>query len=105
MHKLFGHDDRFLLQRLRSELDALGIPYLVKNEFAGGAVGELPWQDVQQEIWLLDEAWFHKASQVVVGLIDCLADPQTGAWVCENCGENNDGGFDICWHCQHSRPT
>ena len=50
MHKLFGSEDRFLIQRLRSELEEVGIPYLIKNEYVAGAVGELPWQDIQQEI-------------------------------------------------------
>lgn len=50
MEKLFGSDDRFLIQRLRSELEAAGIPYLMKNEYVAGAVGELPWQDVQQQV-------------------------------------------------------
>ena len=55
MKKLFSSLDRFEIQAVRSELDALSIPYLVKNEYAGGAVGELPWQDAQQELWLIDD--------------------------------------------------
>ena len=56
MIKLFTSSDPFLLQSVKSELDALSIPYLVKNEFAGGAMGELPWQESQPELWLIDES-------------------------------------------------
>lgn len=101
MHKLFAHDDRFLIQRLRSELDALGIPYLVKNEYLGGAVGDIPWQEAMQEIWLIEKAWESKARAVVEALEaeqgDGVPDNQ---WQCPCCGESNDGGFAICWQCQ-----
>ncbi|HBF72819.1 MAG TPA: DUF2007 domain-containing protein, partial [Alteromonas australica] len=43
MIKLFSSDDMFLMQSLKSELDALAIPYMIKNEYASGAMGELPW--------------------------------------------------------------
>ena len=56
MKKLFTSQDAFEMQAVRSELDALSIPYMVKNEFASGAIGELPWQDSQQEVWLVDDS-------------------------------------------------
>ncbi|RDV29043.1 DUF2007 domain-containing protein [Alteromonas aestuariivivens] len=99
MRKLFGHDDRFLVQSVRSELDALNIPYLMKNEFVGGAVGELPWQDSQQEIWLLDEAWYKRASEVVAALINSASLNSGQEWCCEHCGEQNGAAFGVCWHC------
>lgn len=97
MQKLFSHDDRFLVQQVRSELDIANIPYLVKNEYAGGAMGELPWQETQMELWLLDEQWFHKASQIVKAL---TPERNSESWKCEQCGEVNDGQFSICWQCQ-----
>lgn len=101
MHKLFGSDERFLIQRLRSELEEAGIPYLIKNEYVGGAVGELPWQDVQQEVWLLDDSWLHQASKVVESLSEgarCYC--ENSDWQCEQCLEINEGAFAICWQCQ-----
>ena len=65
MKKLFSSQDAFELQAVRSELDALSIPYMVKNEFASGAIGELPWQDSQQEVWLVDDSWYARASKVI----------------------------------------
>lgn len=107
MIKLFTSYDSFLVQSVRSELDALAIPYMVKNEFAGGAIGELPWQEAQQELWLLDEGWADKAHRVV----DALVSNRKGAekreateWVCATCDENNGPAFDSCWHCGQQRP-
>lgn len=98
MLKLFGHDDRFLVQQVRSELDVARIPYLVKNEYAGGAVGELPWQETQMELWLLDEQWFGKAK----GIVDALTPNSNKGenWQCTHCGEENEGHFSLCWQCQ-----
>ncbi len=101
MYKLFAHDDRFLIQRLRSELDALGIPYLVKNEYLGGAVGDIPWQEATQEIWLIEKTWQSKANAVVEALAAEQADGvPDNQWQCPYCGERNDAGFAICWQCQ-----
>ncbi|WP_137166115.1 putative signal transducing protein [Salinimonas lutimaris] len=101
MHKLFGSEDRFLIQRLRSELEEVGIPYLMKNEFIAGAVGELPWQDIQQEVWLVDDSWYHRAIQVVEGLSsDTACVCENADWRCAKCHEINEGAFGICWQCQ-----
>jgi len=97
MQKLFSDDDLFLVQQVRSELDAANIPYLVKNEYAGGAVGELPWQETQMELWLLDEQWLPKATQIVEALSPA---DFSGTWQCTACGETNDGQFSLCWKCQ-----
>ena len=97
MQKLFSHDDRFLVQQVRSELDAVNIPYLVKNEYAGGAMGELPWQETQMELWLLDEQWLPAATRIVEAL---TPKQHTDCWVCAFCKEPNDGQFALCWHCQ-----
>ena len=105
MEKLFGSDDQFLIQRLRSELEEAGIPYLMKNEYVAGAVGELPWQDIQQEVWLGDESWSHRASKVVESLSNngkCFC--ENSDWQCDQCQELNEGAFAICWQCQAPKP-
>lgn len=107
MKKLFSSLDRFEIQAVRSELDALSIPYLVKNEYAGGAVGELPWQDAQQELWLIDDTWYQRASAIVSSLVARMTQSSEGAnnnWICASCGEENGAAFDHCWHCQTLRP-
>lgn len=105
MKKLFSSEDAFQLQAVRSELDALSIPYMVKNEFASGALGELPWQEAQQELWLVDDTWFHRASQVVDGIKANFTSSQGRhgedgcEWLCNSCGEENGSAFEVCWQC------
>lgn len=104
MIKLFTSSDPFLLQSVKSELDALSIPYLVKNEFAGGAMGELPWQESQPELWLIDESWSTRANKVVNSLMDSHEPTEQFPWVCGHCNEPNGEAFDTCWKCGESRP-
>ena len=101
MKKLFTSPDAFELQAVRSELDALSIPYMVKNEFASGAIGELPWQDAQQEVWLVDDSWYARASKVIEAFTQksnrSVVPNQD--WDCANCDEENGSAFDVCWQC------
>ena len=101
MKKLFTSQDAFELQAVRSELDALSIPYMVKNEFASGAIGELPWQDSQQEVWLVDDSWYVRASKVVEPFIQKSNDKAVSSedWICAECSEQNGAAFDVCWQC------
>ncbi|WP_414828282.1 DUF2007 domain-containing protein [Alteromonas sp. H39] len=104
MRKLYASEDRFLFQSVRSELDVRDIPYLVKNEFASGAIGELPWQDSQQEIWIVDDNWFPRAQAVVDAMPEPLASTQSAdPWQCPQCGEVNGGAFEVCWQCEQPR--
>ena len=83
------------MQSLKSELDALAIPYMIKNEYASGAMGELPWQDTQPELWLIDDTWqAHSVSS---------PGDKEQEWVCRNCKEKNGAAFDFCWQCEHQR--
>ncbi len=104
MKKLFSSDDRFLFQQVRSELEALDIPYLLKNEFTSGAMGELPWHEVMPEIWLLDDAWEPKASELIDKLVaNTNIDEEkvcAQLWQCPHCQEMNEPEFAVCWHCQ-----
>lgn len=106
LKKLFTSQDVFEIQAVRSELDALSIPYMVKNEYAAGAIGELPWQDAQPELWLVDDSWYARASLVIERL---LTKDSTGIsnprfdWVCDDCGEENGEAFDICWFCSEGK--
>lgn len=105
MIKLFSSSDIFLFQTVKSELDALNIPYMVKNEFASGAMGELPWQEAQPELWLIDEGWFTKANKVVSVVEENAKESAQRAWQCSHCHEHNGGAFDVCWQCNQSRPN
>ena len=41
--------------RVRSLLEAHGIRTFMKNEFSAGAVGELPFQEVAPQLYIVDD--------------------------------------------------
>ena len=55
MIKLLESFDFMELGRIRSLLEANGIRTFMKNEFLSGALGELPFQEVAPQLFLLDE--------------------------------------------------
>ncbi|GEA10710.1 DUF2007 domain-containing protein [Alteromonas sp. KUL49] len=105
MIKLLSTDDALLMQSAKSEFDALGIPYLVKNEFAGGAVGEIPWIEACPELWLVDVSWLSRATMVISSLNDTLSDNDFAEWHCTVCEEKNGAAFDFCWQCETAKPN
>lgn len=93
------------MQSLKSELDALAIPYMIKNEYASGAMGELPWQDTQPELWLIDDTWQARANQVMDAL---MAHSVSSPGIKSKSGfvaivKKNGAAFDFCWQCEHQR--
>lgn len=101
MIKLFSSDDRFAVQQVVQVLDEHAIPYVVKNEFASGAIGELSPLDVSPEVWLLQSEWFARAELLINELKPEALDGSD--WVCSNCNEQNTAAFAICWQCGKSR--
>ncbi|MCC2618028.1 DUF2007 domain-containing protein [Aestuariibacter halophilus] len=98
MVHLFSHQDPFLIQQVCDALESRGIPFWVKNRYAGGAVGELSPLDSWPEVWLTDDEWLQRAQRLVDDLN--TASP-LAPWVCDECGEENGGAFEVCWQCAH----
>ena len=67
-------------------------------------MGELPWQESQPELWLIDESWSTRANKVVNSLMDSHEPAEKFPWVCGHCNEPNGVAFDTCWKCGESRP-
>lgn len=68
MKKLWTGTDLVQLTMLKSELEAKGIEFTVKNEALRGAVGELPWNDIWPEVWIADDADLKAAEEVLADL-------------------------------------
>lgn len=100
MIKVYGHGDPFMIQQVRNMLDMRDVPYLVKNSFLSGAMGELPPHELEQEIWLMDDEWFAK---VQAWLNEMEGAPSLHAdWCCSSCQETNGSAFESCWRCGYS---
>lgn len=103
MKKLYVSEDWFSIQQVAQMLQANSIPYMVKNEFASGAIGELAPQDAQPEVWLLDADWYAKANELLDDLRHVAADGTE--WICPECDERNGSSFEVCWHCGTCNPA
>jgi hypothetical protein len=95
MKKVFTHENRMIVYNMKNLLQGEGIDALLKNEFSGGGVGDLPAFDIWPELWV-DDAHLAQAQSV----LRHAAQASPGeAWRCRECGETNDAGFCICWNC------
>lgn len=95
MKKVFTHENRMIVYNMMNLLRGEGIGTLLKNEFAGGGVGDLPAFDTWPELWV-DDAQLEQAQSILRE----AAHPDGGAgWFCRGCGESNDAAFGVCWNC------
>ena len=83
---------------VRGLLAAAGIEARVFNEYAGGALGELPFSEVAHSVWIEEERDLTRARQVIVSYEKPAATP--GNTRCGACGEENPRDFAFCWQCQ-----
>jgi hypothetical protein len=83
---------------VRGLLAAGGIEARVLNEYAGGALGELPFTEVAPSVWIEEERDLVRARQVVATYETAAV--AVGITRCGACGEENPRDFSICWLCQ-----
>ena len=69
----------------------------VLNEHAQGGVGQLPVTDVYPEVWVVEDADFKRARELLVAFERRRVSEETVT--CSGCGERNPSTFEICWHC------
>ncbi len=82
---------------LCSRLSEYGIPGLVFNEFAHGAVGELPFTHTWPEVWIKRDADEASAMRIVQEF--ALDKRHLKDLDCPRCKEKNPANFDLCWNC------
>lgn len=87
-------DAHLLLHRLHRA----GIAAQVMNQHAVGALGEIPFTHAGPEVWIDEERDVERARAAVAEHETRHATsppPQR----CARCGEDNPGGFELCWRC------
>ncbi|HSJ81111.1 MAG TPA: DUF2007 domain-containing protein [Thiobacillus sp.] len=82
-------------------LSSLGIVTHIFNVNAAGALGEVPFMQVQPEVWVDDDVQEARAREVLAGLRDA---PPRDEKKCAHCGEPNPGNFLSCWQCGRALP-
>ena len=65
MIKVFESFDLMEAGRVRSLLEANGIETFLKNEFLSGALGELPFQEVAPQVFVLHEKDLPRAVELL----------------------------------------
>ena len=98
--RVFSHENLAIVHDARNRLETAGIECEIKNEFHGGG-GHVGLNIVPIELWVLRDDTANAAKRMLAedASNDSVGDSQ---WICDKCGENNDGGFTVCWHCQAS---
>lgn len=97
MRKLYSAVNLQEAYLLLHRLAHAGIEARVLNEHAVGAVGEIPFLHAYPEVWLEDADDESRARTIVRDFEERRSDGLP--WSCPSCGEENPGGFELCWRC------
>ena len=103
MRKIYEHLEYARVGHYQGILETAGIPTMVKNLGASGAVGEIPFTEVFPELWVVEDGDYDRALE----LLEAYREPDTANlpdWTCPRCGEAVEKQFGECWNCGASRP-
>lgn len=104
MKLVFDHIDFTIVGHLQTLLEAEGIKTEIRNEGGAGAAGELPFQQVYPELWVLDNADEPRAKAIIKEFRNqSEAAPAEPDWTCPVCKEHVEGVFSECWNCGTAR--
>lgn len=81
-------------------LRADGIAALLQRQYLAGGVGDLPPQQCLPELWVAEDAQVGRAR----ALLDAFLQLPQRQWVCRQCHEHIEGGFESCWNCGAPMP-
>lgn len=102
MKRVYAGTDPIRCGWLASVLEGAGIDCVLRNQYLGGAIGELPLNEAWPEIWVVDAADHARARALVDDAL--AAKPFGHPWICPACDEHIEGQFGACWQCGASRP-
>lgn len=101
MKLIYKNENRAIVYSVKNILELNHIDSQIKNEYGHTSGGELGLPNSLLELWLLNDQDYEKARSIIETQI---ADPtDTKPWICDKCGEENEGNFEICWNCQNGR--
>ncbi len=86
---------------IKNVLEQHGIDCIVRNAFLGGGVGELPPSEALPEVWVMEDADYARARELLMAVLEA---PPGRDWCCPRCGESIEGQFGACWSCGEPAP-
>ena len=101
MKHLASADNLLTATQWQDILATAGIRCALRNRFLGGAVGDLPADQVRPQLWVVDPRDWPRAQAL---LEELRHPPPAAAGICRGCGETIEGQFHQCWACQAARP-
>ncbi len=101
MKKLTSVDSLVTINHYKNLLESEGIPAFLKNEHLGSIVGEMPFQEVWPQLWIVNDLDYDRAMQLIDAQKIVHESPTT-PWCCRKCGTENEGQFSACWQCSES---
>lgn len=93
MKKVYSSTESSEVELVRNLLEKENIPCTIKT-----AAGLAPITDCFPELWVMEDADYPRAMEVVSDMEHPQGEPKN-SWVCPKCGETIEGQFSSCWHC------
>jgi hypothetical protein len=87
---------------LKNLLDTEEIACCIRNEHLSIAAGELSPQECLPALWVLNEADYPRAREIVDDWQRSPVETQP-QWICPDCNEIIEGQFSSCWKCGKQR--
>lgn len=97
MYKVYENFDISRVGQMQSILESNGIPTFLKNEYASGALGEIPFVEICPQLFVLKQRDVERARELLQ--VDLPEDRRASDWVCPECGIDIEGQFENCWKC------
>ena len=98
MKLIYTHENGFLVSNIKNIIENSGLSVELKNEFLSGGSGDLAPQDTWVELWVVNDADYDKAMNIINHFNRSTDKPD---WICSSCGEKHSSSFEFCWHCQN----
>lgn len=98
MKKVTSIDSLVIINHYKNILTSEGIDAFLRNEYLGGIVGEIPFQEVWPQLWVKNDLDYDRAVQLIDA--DNVLEESSGqSWQCASCKESNEPQFAVCWNC------
>ncbi len=101
MKLIYTHENMAVVHSAKNILEMNGIECHLKNEHGNTMGAEFGMSNLV-EIWLLNADDYDKALSIIESEITNPV--EKNKWICDNCKDENEGSFQICWKCQTERP-
>jgi len=100
MKVVYTNENSFLVNNIKNIIEAQEIEVFIKNEYAQGAVGEIAAFDSWPQLWVVNDADYDRAMELVNSPLNSEDNIE---WHCQGCAEVNDSSFEVCWNCQREK--